>query len=82
MVRLRKEQGGSGIGPHWWPEEDPVCDVPEELARDLLAIPEWGYSREPDPEPEPEAPEGAAEPGEGEKPETAAKPPARRRRTT
>ena len=86
MVRIRKEQGGSGIGRHWWPEDDPVCDVPEELARDLLAHPEWGYTLEPDPEPEPEG-EGDGEPDEGEddgeadgeEPEPAP-PPARKRR--
>ena len=70
MARIRKAQGGSGIGRYWWPEEDPVCDVPEELARDLLANPEWGYSREPHPEPEREVPESR---GEGEVEE---KPPA------
>ena len=74
MVRIRKEQGGSGIGRHWWPEDDPVCDVPEELARDLLAHPEWGYTLEPDPEPEPgdeDEDKGDGEPDEGEDDEEA-----------
>lgn len=74
MVRIRHEKGGQGIGPHWWPEDDPVCDVPEELARDLLANP-WGYSVEPDPaqgEPEPA--------GEGNDGEQGPEKPAPRRR--
>lgn len=70
MVRIRKDKGGCGIGPYWWPEDDPVCDVPEELARDLLGRPpEEGYSREPDPEPEhqdPDEPEGAGDGSPGE----------------
>lgn len=66
MVRIRRNKGGCGIGPHWWPEGDPVCDVPEELARDLLANPEEGYSVEPDPEEEP-GPSGDGEAtGDGE----------------
>jgi hypothetical protein len=89
MVRIRKERGGSGIGPHWWPEDDPVCDVPEELARVLLGRPEEeGYSLEPeapggegspeddgDPaaEPEPETPEGDGS-SESADPEPPAKP--------
>jgi hypothetical protein len=94
MVRIRKAQGGSGIGPHWWPQEDPVCDVPEELARDLLAHPEWGFSLEPDPVPELEAPAGDGEGDgpsaeddngkgdgdEGDHPEPAMKPAARKRK--
>jgi hypothetical protein len=71
MVRIRKEKGGSGIGPYWWPEDDPVAEVPELLAADLLAIPEWGYSREPAPEDPGEADSGT-EDGPG-------RPPARKR---
>lgn len=68
MVRIRKEKGGSGVGPYWWPEEDPVCEVPEELARDLLARPDEGWSLEPDPEPEEPASEGEdSGEGDGEK---------------
>jgi len=86
MVRIRKSKGGSGIGRHWWPEDDPVCDVPEPLARDLLADPEWGYSIEPDPEPEPEdeddSGEDDGEPDEGEDDEEPepSPPPARKRK--
>lgn len=57
MVRIRHEKGGQGIGPYWWPREDPVCEVDEALARDLLANP-WGYSLEPDPDPLEPGPEG------------------------
>lgn len=82
MMRLRKEQGGTSIGPYHWPEDGSVCEVPDELAADLLADPGWGYSREPDLEPEAaEAGEGAAS-EDGEKTEPSAKPPARRRKTT
>lgn len=71
MVRIRKEKGGSGVGPYWWPEEDPVCEVPEELARDLLARPEEGWSLEPDPEPQEPGteagdPDGDSEPDAGD----------------
>jgi hypothetical protein len=41
---LRKEKGGTAIGPHEWPEDGAACDVPDDLARSLLRIPDGGYS--------------------------------------
>ena len=56
---VRKAKGGSSIGPDEWPEDGSVCEDPDELAADLLADPDWGYSKADPPEP-------AADPGEPE----------------
>ena len=57
---LRKERGGSGIGPHHWPHDGAVTEVPDQLAGELLAIPGAGYSKADGPDPEPEKPKPAA----------------------
>jgi len=62
-VWLRKERGGSGVGPYWWPEDGTVTEVADEgLAAELLAIPDGGYTKVdgPDPEPKPAAKPAAA----------------------
>ena len=41
---LRKERGGTQIGPYSWPEDGSVTEVDEETARGLLAIPDSGFS--------------------------------------
>lgn len=43
-VWLRKEKGGTSIGPHDWPEDGSACEVPQSLAADLLRIPDGGFS--------------------------------------
>lgn len=43
-VWLRKEKGGTSIGPHDWPEDGSACEVPKGLAADLLRIPDGGFS--------------------------------------
>lgn len=52
---LRKERGESGIGPHHWPHDGAVIEVPDQLAGELLNIPGAGYSKADGPEPEPKA---------------------------
>jgi hypothetical protein len=48
-MHLKKEKGGSAI--RWegtdyeWPHDGSVTEVPDELGRELLAIPESGYER-------------------------------------
>jgi hypothetical protein len=55
-VWLKKERGESGVGPHWWPADGAVIEVPDHLAHDLLAIPDGGYSAaDPPPKPAPKA---------------------------
>ena len=57
MTWLRKAQGGASIGPHHWPHDGAVAEVPDDLAGELLAIPDGGYTKTdgPDPEPKPAA---------------------------
>lgn len=50
---LRKKQGGTSIGPHHWPHDGAVAEVPDDLAGELLAIPGAGYSKTDGPEPKP-----------------------------
>lgn len=50
---LRKESGGStisweGVSYHW-PAGDPVCEVPDSLALELLSIRGAGYTEVPAP---------------------------------
>lgn len=69
---LRKETGGTTISwrgrGYTWPEDDPVCDVPVELAVDLLAIRGSGYSEVPE-TPEASGADGAETPEVPETPE-------------
>jgi hypothetical protein len=52
---LRKEQGGSSIGPYRWENDGDVVEVDEKTGHDLLRIKAGGFSvPEPDPEPEPD----------------------------
>jgi hypothetical protein len=44
-MRLKKATGGTSIGPHHWPHDGSVTEVPDELGRELLAIPEGGFER-------------------------------------
>jgi hypothetical protein len=72
-VWLKKEKGGTSIGPHHWPEDGSVAEVPDGLAADLLAIPDGGFSMADPPKPPakaaardaakdaPEAPQAAPE---------------------
>ena len=64
---IRKETGGNSIRwqgtEYTWPAEDPLCEVPDELGRELLAIPGGGCTEAGPPE--------ASEPAEGEEDETA-----------
>jgi hypothetical protein len=48
---LRKSTGGTAIGPHEWPEDGSVTEVPDQLGRELLAIPEGGFEKVDEPEP-------------------------------
>lgn len=67
---LRKERGESGVGPHWWPEDGSVIEVPDQLAADLMAVPDGGYSKaDPPPKPAPKA--AKAEAPEASKPASA-----------
>lgn len=70
---IRKETGGNSIRwrdgiEYTWPVEDPVCEVPDELGRELLAIPEGGCT-ETEPPAVPEDDSGEAGNGEGDSPE-------------
>lgn len=71
-MRIRKETGGNSIRWHGteyeWPVDDPVCEVPAELGRELLAILGGGCSLDPDPEPEDDGDEGesGADGGQGD----------------
>jgi hypothetical protein len=47
---LRKEQGGTSIGPHDWPEDGSVTEVPDHFGRTLLAIPGGGFTEVAEPE--------------------------------
>ena len=60
---LRKHEGGTGIGPYSWPEDGSVCEVPDDLGRDLLRL--GGYEETGEPEPAPKA-EVKAEPAKPE----------------
>jgi hypothetical protein len=42
---LRKDTGGTAIGPYEWPEDGSVTEVGEEFGRSLLAIPEGGFEK-------------------------------------
>jgi hypothetical protein len=44
-MRLKKATGGTSIGPHHWPHDGAVTEVPDELGRELLAIPDGGFER-------------------------------------
>jgi hypothetical protein len=70
---LRKEQGGSSIGPHEWPEDGSVTEVPDHFGRTLLAIPDGGFTEVPAPDPEApgdeedsHVPDGDQDPGDGD----------------
>ena len=78
---LRKEKGGASVGPHEWPEDGSACEVPEELGRALLRIPDGGYSVAGDPAAEPADESGNEDPG-GDDGQPPAKAPARRGKTT
>lgn len=54
---LKKHKGGSSVGPHHWPEDGSVAEVPEHIGEDLLRIDPRGYEKvaEP-PKPEPKTP--------------------------
>ena len=71
---LKKAQGGTGIGPHHWPHDGAVTEVPDHLAGELLAIPGGGYSKADGPEPEPKP---AAKPAAAAKAAPAAAAPAK-----
>jgi hypothetical protein len=60
-VWLKKHRGGSSIGPHQWPEDGSVCEVPDDLGRSILAIPEHDYELVEAPKPAPKAAPKAAE---------------------
>lgn len=90
-MRLRKEKGGSSILWHdrveyAWPGDGDVCEVPDDLARDLLGLD--GYSvAEPEPEgdgedqgDEKDPPDTGGEGGSGNEQPPPAKPAARRSR--
>ena len=63
LVWLKKNQGGSGVGEWWWPEDGSVVDVRDEpLALALLAIPDGGYSKADEPKPAAKAPAAKAAP--------------------
>jgi hypothetical protein len=66
---LQKEKGGCSIlwrrVDYAWPEDGSVCDVPDDLATDLLAIKGGGYNVVTAPEPELK-PEGDVEKDDGE----------------
>jgi hypothetical protein len=66
LTWLRKERGESGIGPHWWPADGSVIEVPDHLAADLLAIDPGEYSKAEAPKPEPKAAAKTAEPAKAE----------------
>lgn len=59
-VHLRKEKGGTGIGPHFWDEDGAVVEVPDGLAAELLAIPDGGFTRADPPKAKAAAPKPAA----------------------
>jgi hypothetical protein len=44
-MRLRKHQGGTSIGPHSWENDGDVTEVPDELGRELLRIPDSGFEQ-------------------------------------
>jgi len=72
-VWLKKARGESGVGPHWWPGDGSVIEVPDQLAADLLAIPDGGYTKADPPKPEPKPVKAAA----SEPPKAEAAPPAK-----
>ncbi len=49
MTWLKKEKGGTSVGPYAWDKDGDVTEVPDALAADLLAIPDGGYSRAEEP---------------------------------
>jgi len=55
---LRKETGGTAIDGYEWPEDGSVTEVPDELGRSLLAIPEGGFEKVDGPDADPEITEG------------------------
>ena len=65
---LRKDQGGTQIGPYSWPEDGSVCEVDGVTGQGLLAIADSGFTPVP-------APEDSGEPGSGD-----GEPPSRGRR--
>lgn len=57
---LKKLQGGTQIGPYSWPEDGSVCEVPDRIGNELLAL--GGYEKAGEPKPAPKAPPKAAAP--------------------
>ncbi len=72
-MHLQKDRGGCEITHrkvvYAWPEDDSVCEVPDELGAELLGIRGGGYRVvvAPEPEKEPEGPDGDGD-SEGEDP--------------
>ena len=59
---LRKEKGGTSVGPYSWPKDGSVCETDDITGRALLAIDGAGYSEVPAPGPEAgEPPDGGGE---------------------
>jgi len=52
---LRKHQGGSSVGPYTWAENGDVCEVPDDLAADLLRLGGYSHVEAEITEPAPEA---------------------------
>lgn len=46
---LKKLQGGTSIGPYSWPEDGSVCEVPDQMGSELLAL--GGYEKADAPKP-------------------------------
>lgn len=65
---VRKEQAGSAPG-HTWEEDGQVIEVDDELAEQLLAIPNGGFSEAAPPPAEPEKKEEPGEESGEEEPE-------------
>jgi hypothetical protein len=42
-MHLKKLRGGTQIGSYSWPEDGSVCEVPDQLGQELLAL--GGYEK-------------------------------------
>lgn len=65
---LKKHQGGTSIGPYSWPEDGAVCEVPDQMGSELLALGGYEKADAPKPEAKPAAKAAAKAEAPAEKP--------------